>query len=164
MAGSPGDRAEGAVTIRVADWRADRGMLERVRRTVFIEEQGVSEEDEWDEQDPASLHLLALVEKRDAVGTARIGRDGRIGRVAVLAEYRGGGVGRRLMDRLLDIARQRGLDTVELHAQTRAQGFYTRLGFRPAGAPFEEAGIEHVRMTLELTRREDLGPGKQSYY
>ncbi|MDF2375578.1 MAG: GNAT family N-acetyltransferase [Verrucomicrobiales bacterium] len=131
-------------------WNTDRNRILLVRRKVFIEEQGVSESLEMDEKDASAFHLLALNEEDLPIGTARLSKDGRIGRVSVLIEWRKAGVGRCLMHALIREARGRKLRRVYLHAQTRTLGFYRKLGFSPRGEEFEEAGIPHFEMILHL--------------
>jgi predicted GNAT family N-acyltransferase len=133
----------------VADWAADRDALERIRRTVFIEEQRIPEADEWDGEDAASVHVLARL-NRDPVGTGRLNPAGKIGRIAVLAGLRGRGVGTRILIRLLEEARRLGIREPFLHAQVQAVPFYEKLGFSSQGGEFDEAGIPHVRMSLVL--------------
>jgi len=138
-------------TIRILA-RADALPFARpVREKVFIEEQGVSRELEWDEWDERSEHAVARDSKGRAIGTARLMPEGRIGRMAVLAEWRGQGVGAALLGALLALARERAMPRVMLHAQTHAAGFYRRFGFSERGGEFWEAGIPHVEMTLELS-------------
>ena len=136
--------------VEVADWTTDRDGLELVRRAVFIEEQRIPERDEWDALDPLSLHVLARLRagagKRDVVGTGRLEPTGKIGRVAVLPQHRGTGAGVAIMRRLVELAAERGFTEVYLNAQSSAQGFYERLGFRAEGAEFDEVGIPHRRM------------------
>jgi predicted GNAT family N-acyltransferase len=121
----------------------------RVRRAVFVEEQAVPPEEEWDELDAVATHFAALSEGVGVVGTARLVREGtagRVGRMAVLKEWRRQGVGAALMEAVLHHAEDLGLETLFLHAQTHAKDFYARFGFRPEGDLFYEAGIEHVKM------------------
>jgi ElaA protein len=124
-----------------------------LRRTVFIEEQGVSEADEVDDLDEVAVHLLAFV--NDApVGSARLlvkGDIGKIGRVCVLREARGTGLGAALMRAAVDQFRgMPGVRRVTLGAQSHATGFYAALGFRVVGEAFMDAGIEHREMVLDL--------------
>ncbi|MBF6570182.1 MAG: GNAT family N-acetyltransferase [Candidatus Binataceae bacterium] len=124
----------------------------RIRRHVFIEEQSVPEEIELDSDDAHALHVIAYANDR-AVGTARMVSGGdyaKIGRMAVEREWRGCGVGRRLLDFLIGQARDRGYGRVVLNAQLQAEEFYLKAGFSPDGPPFEEAGIPHRFMRLEL--------------
>lgn len=127
-------------------WQALEAEAFPLRRQVFVEEQGVPLDMELDAFDPLSRHVLARGPQGDAIGTGRLLPDGHIGRLAVLPQWRGKGVGRALMDRLLDLARAQGMDKLALHAQTSAQPFYSAFGFMPQGEVFLEAGIPHVLM------------------
>lgn len=146
-------------TLRPASWTGDRAAIEAVRRAVFIVEQGVPEHEEWDAADPTCLHVLALGQKRDAVGTGRLEPTGKIGRVAVLHQYRGGGVGGAIVGHLVSLAIGLGLTRVYLHAQATALGFYERLGFRAEGPEFDEVGIPHRRMSLGIEQRDGQQAG-----
>lgn len=137
-------------SIAVTTWAADERALKLVRRTVFIDEQRVPENLEWDDVDPLCVHALARDGAGAPIGCARLLPDGHIGRVAVLAAWRGRGVGDALMTCLIAQARERGDARVRLNAQTQAMPFYARHGFTPEGAPFEEAGIPHQAMSLQL--------------
>lgn len=130
-------------------WSTDRPQLEHVRREVFILEQRVPEELEWDDEDPVSVHVLATL-NREPVGTGRLTPAGKIGRVAVAQRCRGTGLGRQIMKLLMDEARHRGLTEVRLSAQLSAVPFYEKLGFRAEGEVFEEAGIPHRNMRMSL--------------
>lgn len=130
-------------------WGDDRVALQAVRRRVFVDEQAVPESEEWDEVDPVCLHLL-VQRNREPVGTGRLAADGKIGRIAVLSEFRGRGVGAEILRRLLQEARARGLPEVYLHAQVTAMPFYAKQGFVAEGDEFVEAGIPHRRMRLRL--------------
>ena len=140
----------GAYTVRLTDWGRDREALARVRRIVFIEEQRVPENLEWDDVDPACVHALAESAEDGAIGCGRLLPDGHIGRMAVLADWRGRGVGDALLTRLVAAARERGHARVILNAQVRAMPFYARHGFAAEGEPFDEAGIAHQVMTRAL--------------
>ncbi len=125
-----------------------------IRRAVFIEEQGVPESIEMDDQDAASRHFVAY-DGTPPVGTARlrVGDDGvaKAERVAVLAAHRGRGIGQALMAAVEDGAREAGADEMTLHAQTAVGTFYCDLGYEPTSDVFEEAGIPHVEMAKSLT-------------
>ncbi|MDX1604921.1 MAG: GNAT family N-acetyltransferase [Candidatus Competibacterales bacterium] len=140
-------------SVQTADWRRDEAELYAIRRRVFVEEQQVPESLERDKHDPRSQHVIARDRQGRAIGTGRLLPDGHIGRVAVLPEWRGHGVGIALMEVLLTLARERGLDLIRLNAQTAVIPFYQRLGFNPEGAEFMEAGIPHRSMWLHLTDR-----------
>ena len=124
-----------------------------LRRVVFTEEQGVSEADEVDDLDDQAIHLLALDGAR-AVGTARLlvaGETGKVGRVCVLREARGTGLGVALMRAAVAELRQTpGVRRVTLGAQSHAVGFYAALGFAVVGEEFLDAGIVHREMVLTL--------------
>lgn len=137
------------VEIFLTTWSTDGPQLRQVRREVFVLEQAIPEELEWDADDPVSVHALALL-NREPVGTGRLTPAGKIGRVAVLASCRGRGLGLRIMKLLLDEARHRGLTEVELNAQLAVVPFYEKLGFRAEGGVFEEAGIPHRKMRRPL--------------
>ena len=138
-------------TVRIMTWREALPLARPVREKVFIEEQKVPRELEWDEWDERSDHALARGSGGNPIGTARLLPDGRIGRMAVLKEWRGRGVGAALLVALLDRARGRSMTRSVIHAQTQAAGFYRRFGFSERGPEFLEAGIPHVEMTLELS-------------
>jgi predicted GNAT family N-acyltransferase len=140
-----------AVELRPATWADDRPALQSVRRSVFVQEQGIPESEEWDDIDPVARHVLAVTPDCDAIGTGRLEPTGKVGRVAVLPRHRGAGVGRLIMRHLVNQATELGFTRVYLHAQTAAAGFYERLGFRADGPAFDEVGIPHVRMSLGIT-------------
>ena len=133
----------------LAAWEADRPAIERIRREVFICEQKIPESDEWDGEDAASVHVLATL-NREPVGTGRLNRAGKIGRIAVMSGLRGRGIGTQILRCLLREARRQGIREPYLHAQVQAVPFYERLGFSRGGDEFDEAGIPHVRMSLVL--------------
>lgn len=124
-----------------------------LRRVVFIDEQGVSEADERDDLDAEAVHLLAWVGDR-AVGSARLlttGHTGKIGRVCVLADQRGSGLGAALIGAAVEeFRRMPGIETVKLGAQTHAIAFYEKLGFAAFGPEYDDAGIAHRDMMLDL--------------
>lgn len=133
------------VIVRVANWQRDSAELRRIRETVFVAEQAVPAELEWDNEDADAVHFLAE-EGQFAVGTARLLPDGHIGRVAVLKDWRGMKVGDALMRAAIAEAERRGLTQQALSAQVHATAFYERLGFRVVSEEFIEAGIPHVDM------------------
>jgi len=137
----------------VATWKDHAYVLGQVRRTVFIEEQNVPEEEEWDDLDESCQHLLALDRKNNPIGTGRLCEHGYIGRMAVIKDWRGKGVGGALLRKLMDIAQQTGNLKLVLNAQTSAAGFYARYGFSAEGDEFTDAGIPHLKMTRYLTDR-----------
>ena len=134
-----------------ADLGKDAGA---VRATVFIEEQGIPKEMEWDADDTTALHAVAYNRMGMAVATGRLLQHapgvGRIGRMAVLRVLRGSSLGKDILLDLMAAAKARGDTEVMLHAQTSAQGFYARLGFQPRGPVFDEVGIPHQEMFAKL--------------
>jgi predicted GNAT family N-acyltransferase len=141
--------AESRLRLRSADLATDFAAIKLVRETVFVHEQKIAAELEFDDRDAACVHLLAF-DGDAAIGTARLDVDGKIGRVAVLASHRRRGVASALMERLHEIARERGLAGVWCNAQRSAVPLYEHLGYTISSAPFDEAGIEHVRMQRGL--------------
>lgn len=137
--------------IQTAYWVKDKKDLIRIRTQVFINEQMVPPDLEWDGYDQDSWHVLATSADGEAIGTARMLYDGHIGRMAVLPEFRNKGVGSALLKALLNIAKQQGVSEVFLHAQTRAVAFYQKHGFTITSDEFIDAGIPHVTMRLALT-------------
>ncbi|WP_410218727.1 GNAT family N-acetyltransferase [Paracoccus sp. (in: a-proteobacteria)] len=131
----------------------DLAACHALRRAVFIEEQGVSEAEEMDDLDNQAIHLLARDDDRP-LATARIlikDRTGKIGRVCVLPQARGTGLGARLMQAALDVLRRRDdIDQARLGSQTHAIGFYEKLGFVAEGPVYDDAGIPHRDMVLNL--------------
>ena len=138
-----------ALTVRLGSWNELSAQASPIRFTVFVVEQKVPVELELDEFDPLSCHALALAGD-EAIGTGRLLPDGHIGRMAVLAGWRGRGVGALLLQALIDEAQRRGMTRVVLNAQTHALGFYARFGFVPEGEEYEEAGLPHRTMSLSL--------------
>lgn len=143
-------KAPSGCSVRIASWEADRELLLSIRKPVFVEEQNVPEEIEVDEFDPVSQHVLALDEAGKPIGTARLLPDGRIGRVAVLPEWRKRGVGTQLMKCLIRSASEAGREELVLHAQTWTIGFYESLDFQVEGEEYDEAGIPHRTMRMKL--------------
>ena len=137
-----------AYAVRAASWHEDIQALRGIREAVFIREQGVPPELEWDEFDVNCIHALASDSAANPVGTARLLLDGSIGRMAVLREYRGKRVGAALMHWLLREAESRQMQHVTLNAQVQAIEFYKKFGFQVTGKGFLDAGISHVRMVL----------------
>ena len=142
-----------AFSIHETGWTQDAARLSAVRRAVFIDEQGVPESLEWDDFDATALHLLATTDGGTPIGCARLLTDGHIGRMAVLPAWRGRGVGRALLEAVLNAARRAGHAKVELSAQTHAARFYRQAGFIQHGTVYQEAGIPHVSMNVSLISR-----------
>lgn len=143
------------VQIVPVDWHLQQQQLLAIRIAVFVDEQGVPAQMEHDQHDAVAIHLLATVDGGTPVATARLLPDGHIGRMAVLKDWRGQGIGTAMLRALTGIARRNGHDSVFLHAQCQAEAFYARLGFRSEGGVFDDAGIDHRRMTLPLGQDAD---------
>ncbi|HQW90633.1 MAG TPA: GNAT family N-acetyltransferase [Nitrospira sp.] len=137
--------------VELTDWATTGSAIKAIRETVFIHEQGVPVELEWDGLDSSCAQVLAWNDRGEAIGTARMQQNGTIGRMAVLKDWRSRGVGRALLQTLLDLAVRQGLPRVSLSAQIHALGFYERAGFHAVGELFIDAGIPHRKMVKELT-------------
>ena len=135
--------------IELMTWDKARAHAAPVRMVVFVDEQRVPAALEMDEKDAACLHAIAFDGAR-AVGTGRLLPDGHIGRMAVLKEFRGQGVGGEILEKLIEAARRRGDREVVLSAQVHALAFYRAHGFEGFGAVYEEAGIPHQDMRRTL--------------
>lgn len=135
------------VSVRQAFWPQDKALLRSVRDKVFVEEQQVPIEIEWDDLDEEAIHFLALHNDTTPIGTARLLQSGKFGRMAVLSEWRDKGIGSQLLNALLRYANQKNL-VLFCHAQVTAIAFYARAGFEARGERFMEAGIEHQTMYL----------------
>jgi predicted GNAT family N-acyltransferase len=138
--------------VREVGWHTHQAELHAIRRAVFVDEQRVPEELEWDDADADCRHVLAYSPKGTAIGTGRLLSDGHIGRMAVLKAWRGKGVGSAILVFLIGLAREKGFRVLRLHAQTHALGFYEKYGFVATGDEFMEAGIPHRAMALHLER------------
>lgn len=144
--------------LEVGNWQALGADASHVRTEVFVNELGISPQDERDALDASAIHAvlynqlnmplatgrLLTAEQDDAPGTSKIGR------MATLRVLRSGQLGAGVLEALVQQSRQRGDMQVVLHAQTAAAGFYKRAGFVAQGAPYDEVGIPHVTMALSL--------------
>lgn len=137
-------------TVSLVGWHDGEPLLRSVREAVFIREQGVSEQLEWDGLDEACRHALALSHQGDAIGCGRIQPNGHIGRIAVLPEWREQRVGTAIMEALLDYARAHDYKQVDVDAQTHAVPFYRGFDFVESGEVFMDAGLPHIKMFLKL--------------
>jgi YbgC/YbaW family acyl-CoA thioester hydrolase len=140
--------------VRVGTWDELGREAQAIRTAVFVQEQRIPAEMEWDAADAACVHAVAYNRFGMALGTGRLLEHApgvaKIGRMAVLQTMRGADIGRAVLDALMSAARARGDREVLLHAQTSAAGFYVRAGFSARGSPFDEAGIAHVEMVHAL--------------
>ena len=143
------------ITIETRPWSEARDAAYAIRYAVFVEEQGIPAELEIDDYDPIAEHALAYVDNQ-CVATARIYLDeqdpskAKIGRMAVLREFRGQGIGTALLGESIRAGMMQGANVFELHAQQSAVPFYAKLQFKPDGAIFDEVGIPHQCMRLVL--------------
>jgi predicted GNAT family N-acyltransferase len=135
-------------TVHLVSWHDGAPLLRKVRDAVFVQEQNVPVELEWDGLDESCRHVLALDGQGNAIGCGRIAPDAHIGRMAVLPAWRGRKVGSTMLEALLDYARSQHYPKVELNAQVQALPFYRRFGFEEEGEEFMEAGIPHRKMVL----------------
>ena len=151
-------QADGPFRVEPADFADAGDELLAVREAVFVVEQDVPIEEERDAQDPRSVHAIARDRAGKPIGTGRLvppaadGEPAHVGRMAVLRDWRGAGVGDALLHALLRQARERGWNDIVLNAQVSAQSFYARHGFVPFGERFIEAGIEHQAMRRRIDR------------
>ncbi len=140
--------------VQLGSWAALGAHAKAIRTEVFIDEQRIAADLEWDEADHDALHAVAFNRMGLPLATGRLLTHAqgvaRIGRMATRSILRGSNVGRAVLDALVAAARTRGDSEVLLNAQLTAQAFYARAGFRPYGAVFEEAGIPHIEMTMAL--------------
>jgi YbgC/YbaW family acyl-CoA thioester hydrolase len=148
------EAGEAVATVKTGDWDTLGADAQTIRTAVFVEEQRIPKELEWDAADAGALHAVAYNRLGQAVATGRLLAYGpgvaKIGRMAVIRVLRGGHLGQQVLQALLDAAAERGEHEAVLHAQRSAEGFYRRLGFAQRGEPFEEAGIAHLEMFMRL--------------
>lgn len=142
------------VDVRLGAWDALGREAQAIRDEVFVQEQRIPKELEWDAADASCVHAVAYNRFGMALGTGRLLEHApgvsKIGRMAVRRSLRGASIGRALLDKLVECAGQRGDRELLLHAQASAAAFYARAGFCPRGEPFDEAGIAHVEMVRVL--------------
>ena len=141
-----------SVVVTLAQTPTDREACFAIRKSVFVEEQNVPLELEMDEHDETATHFL-LRDGETPLATARLLEKhglAKIGRVAVLREARGRGLGLAVMQAVLDEARRQGFKEAILDSQTYAIPFYERLGFAAEGEEFDDAGIPHFLMRRRL--------------
>jgi predicted GNAT family N-acyltransferase len=137
-------------TIHTVTWHDAEPLLREVREAVFIREQGVSAELEWDDKDNACQHVLALSNSGKAIGCGRILPNAHIGRIAVVQEWRGKKVGTAILEGLLAYASDKGYPEVNLDAQVQALPFYQHFGFVAEGEEFLDANILHRKIRMKL--------------
>ena len=127
--------------------------IQTIRRLVFQTEQGVEAELDFDGQDETSVQIIAYFDSQP-VGTARIrylnNQTAKIERLAVLSTARGQGIGKKIMEKAIEVVAQKNIQEVLIHAQEYIKGLHQQLGFEQEGEEFEEAGITHVKMRKKL--------------
>ena len=140
-------------TVSLVCWHDGEPLLRTIREAVFIREQGVPAELEWDKFDAESRHALAVSLNGDAIGCGRIYTNGHIGRIAVIPKWRCKKVGTAIMEALLNEARSRGYKQVDIHAKSHAVPFFQKFGFIECGKEFLDAGSPRIKMKLEFKPR-----------
>lgn len=148
------EAGEPVLQVRTGIWESLGRDAAAIRTRVFVEEQRIPAEMEWDEDDATALHAVAYNRLGQPLATGRLLQPApgvaKVGRMAVHQVLRGAGIGEQLLGALLAAAHARGDREAVLHAQRSAEGFYRRLGFRPRGEPFDEVGIAHIEMAAPL--------------
>jgi YbgC/YbaW family acyl-CoA thioester hydrolase len=148
------EKGETMTRVQVGGWQELERDAGAVRTEVFVEEQGISREDEWDEADKTAVHAVVYNRMNMPLATGRLliaaPGVGKIGRMASKRVLRGSNLGRQVLDALVQKAKQRGDKEVLLHAQRSAAGFYAKSGFQERGEPFDEVGIPHIEMFKTL--------------
>lgn len=137
-------------TVSLVCWHDGEPLLRAIREAVFIREQGVPAELEWDEFDETCRHALALSLSGEAIGCGRIYTNGHIGRIAIMPQWRRQKVGTAIMEALLNEARSRGYKQVDVDAQIYAIPFYQKFGFVEHGKEFVDAGLPHKKRKMKL--------------
>ena len=139
------------ITLLLVKWQSQQSELKALREQVFVIEQHVPADLEWDGLDEAATHLLAVNAANQAVACARILPDGTIGRMAVLKQWRGLGIGRAVLNRAITFCKTQGLSSVHLSAQKHALGFYAEAGFVVTSSEYMDAGIAHYDMKFDIS-------------
>jgi predicted GNAT family N-acyltransferase len=137
-------------SITLADWETRKNDISGIRTKVFIKEQKIPFDEEFDDEDLTAVHVLACTVENIVAGTARLLNNRKIGRVAVLKDWRGKGIGREMVLYLMDLAKSRGATQIELDAQHHAVSFYEKMGYRVTGGEFLDAGIPHFKMIYDF--------------
>lgn len=139
--------------IKSGSWAELKRDAAQIRRKVFVQEQSIPEQDEWDDQDAVSLHFVVYDVKHEQsqpIATARLLENNSIGRVAVLKAYRGRGIGQLIMQQIIDYAQTEKRQCLKLSSQVHAILFYETLGFRIKGEEYLDCGIPHIDMIMTL--------------
>ncbi len=136
-------------TVVVGDWHSLQQHAQHIRELVFVLEQDIAPEDEWDDQDPISTHFV-VYDADQPIATARLLSNDHVGRVAVLKEYRSKGIGKLVMQEIIALAKQQQRKELILSSQVHATQFYSGLGFAVQGESYLDCGIPHVDMVMTL--------------
>lgn len=136
--------------IYAGSWAELEKDAKHIREQVFIQEQEIAAQDEWDNDDAVSLHFI-VYDENQAIATARLLKNNSVGRVAVLKTYRCLGVGKLLMQAIIEQAKQQERDFLKLSAQVHALPFYAQLGFKQEGVEYLDCGIPHIDMRQGFT-------------
>lgn len=136
--------------IEITTFAESEDHIRKLRDQVFGIEQGVARDIDWDGKDMDCIQVLAMDDQGRAVGTGRLSSEGKVGRLAVLAEFRSQGIGGTMLEALIKEAQLQGIKQIYLHSQSHAIEFYLNHGFEPSGDEFMEAGIAHVKMSRAL--------------
>jgi predicted GNAT family N-acyltransferase len=140
------------IELSITSWAEAQSLVKPLRYQVFVIEQKVSEDMEWDEFDEIAWHAIVTADNQ-TIGTGRLimnDRIAKIGRMAVQSSRRNQGIGKSILNALIQAAKEKGAQECILHAQTHAIAFYAKEDFEPHGPIFDEAGIPHVEMRLIL--------------
>ncbi|NNH01344.1 GNAT family N-acetyltransferase [Acinetobacter sp. ANC 5414] len=137
-------------TIRTGSWDELQNDAKLIREQVFIQEQQIAAEDEWDAEDAVSLHFV-VYDQDQPIATARLLQNNSVGRVAVLKSHRGLGIGKLLMQQIIQQAKYEQREFLKLSSQVHAMQFYAALGFKVEGEQYLDCGIPHIDMRLVLT-------------
>jgi hypothetical protein len=140
-------RMQATIQLLQLGWAEAQSLAKPIRTSVFINEQHVPEAEEWDDDDATALHII-VIKNDEAIATARLTQQGKIGRMAVLKDHRKQGIGSMMLTKLIKAATQRELKEIKLWSQTHAQDFYKKHGFIAQGDEFLDAGIPHIEMRL----------------
>ncbi|MCH7329723.1 GNAT family N-acetyltransferase [Acinetobacter modestus] len=135
--------------IKQGHWDQLQQDAKLIRTQVFICEQGITEADEWDDQDLISQHFV-IYDQDQPIATARLLENNSVGRVAVLKAYRGQGLGQMIMLEIISYAQKQRRSVLTLSSQVHAISFYEKLGFTVQGDSYDECGIPHIEMTMSL--------------
>jgi len=135
--------------VKQGNWDQLQQDAKLIRTLVFIQEQGITESDEWDEQDAISQHFV-IYDQDQPIATARLLQNNSVGRVAVLKAYRGQGLGQMIMLDIIAFAKQQERAFLHLSSQVHAMSFYQQLGFVVQGDEYDESGIPHIEMRMPL--------------